>query len=185
VLFPPFKIPNLVYADVGEEQKFDVSESVQNIEDDDPHIISPLSFSVTFLKAKDRIEGNFQHIETDIMVTCPRCLGEYQQHIHIPFCSYSYLLFPNHISDEDRMDSFWVDLKNNQIDVSEALRDEILLKIDPFAVCTDSCRGFCPVCGKNRNLDPCSCTIHSEEKVDYKPLAKLKDLNQSYAKKKR
>jgi uncharacterized protein len=174
-----------VYADVGEEQKFDVSESVQNIEDDDPHIISPLSFSVTFLKAKDRIEGNFQHIETDIMVTCPRCLGEYQQHIHIPFCSYSYFLFPDHISDEDKMDSFWVDLKNNQIDVSEALRDEILLQIDPFAPCTKDCQGICPLCGKNKNRDSCSCVEDNNKQIHDKPLAKLKDLNQAYAKKKR
>ena len=24
-------------------------------------------------------------------------------------------------------------------------------------VCSEACRGVCPVCGKNRNLEACSC----------------------------
>ena len=30
---------------------------------------------------------------------------------------------------------------------------ELLLKV----VCSEACRGICPVCGKNRNLESCSC----------------------------
>ena len=41
----------------------------------------------------------------------------------------------------------------------ETLAEEQLYLILPLKpVCSPTCRGLCPTCGANRNIDPCSCT---------------------------
>jgi uncharacterized protein len=44
-----------------------------------------------------------------------------------------------------------------EIDVSDEVRDEILLAIPVGPLCSPTCRGLCAVCGGNRNLVPCDC----------------------------
>jgi uncharacterized protein len=44
-----------------------------------------------------------------------------------------------------------------EIDVSDEIRDEILLAIPVSPLCKPDCRGLCPVCGGNRNVTPCDC----------------------------
>jgi uncharacterized protein len=36
-------------------------------------------------------------------------------------------------------------------------RAAVLLELPLAALCRVDCAGFCPVCGANRNEDPCSC----------------------------
>jgi uncharacterized protein len=54
-----------------------------------------------------------------------------------------------------------------ELDLSEAMREEILLAIDLFVVCDPECRGLCPQCGVNRNNETCSCgTEESDPRWD-------------------
>ncbi|MBN2163288.1 MAG: DUF177 domain-containing protein [Pontiellaceae bacterium] len=45
----------------------------------------------------------------------------------------------------------------DQVDVTEDLREEILLHLPGFAVCGESCKGQCAQCGANLNDGPCDC----------------------------
>lgn len=44
-----------------------------------------------------------------------------------------------------------------ELDLGEPVREELILCIDPYAVCDPDCRGLCPRCGANRNTETCSC----------------------------
>jgi uncharacterized protein len=44
-----------------------------------------------------------------------------------------------------------------ELDLREAVREELILCIDPYVVCDPDCRGLCPRCGANRNTGPCAC----------------------------
>ena len=47
--------------------------------------------------------------------------------------------------------------QGEQIDLEPLLREQILLAV-PFApLCSESCRGLCPVCGIDRNTGSCTC----------------------------
>jgi len=55
---------------------------------------------------------------------------------------------------------------------------EVALALPVKFVCREDCRGLCPVCGGNRNVEPCTC---SEEVIEETPVqnsgfAGLKDL---------
>ena len=43
------------------------------------------------------------------------------------------------------------------IDLTEVVRQDLLLALPPHPVCRSRCAGLCPVCGKNRNEGACEC----------------------------
>jgi uncharacterized protein len=56
--------------------------------------------------------------------------------------------------------------------LEDALREQVLLALPLKVVCREDCKGLCPHCGKNLNLEPCSCA----EPVEEPRWAALKDL---------
>ena len=47
--------------------------------------------------------------------------------------------------------------KGDHLLLEDALREQVLLAVPLKVLCRDDCQGLCPVCGKNRNTEPCSC----------------------------
>jgi len=43
------------------------------------------------------------------------------------------------------------------IELNDVLREYVLLALPMQRVCSEDCKGFCPVCGQNRNQEPCAC----------------------------
>ncbi len=43
------------------------------------------------------------------------------------------------------------------IDLDELVREQVLLALPARALCGDDCKGLCPVCGADRNTNPCQC----------------------------
>ena len=41
--------------------------------------------------------------------------------------------------------------------LEDVLREQVLLSLPVRTLCKPDCKGLCPRCGKNRNLEPCSC----------------------------
>ncbi len=44
-----------------------------------------------------------------------------------------------------------------EIDLTRALREQILLSIPPSPLCSEDCKGLCPTCGKDLNEGECGC----------------------------
>ena len=43
------------------------------------------------------------------------------------------------------------------IDVDELVREQVLLALPPRILCTEECKGLCPVCGADKNQQDCAC----------------------------
>ena len=50
-----------------------------------------------------------------------------------------------------------------ELDLGEAIREEMILSQSPLALCKPDCKGLCPRCGVNLNEDRCEC---SNEELD-------------------
>ncbi len=59
---------------------------------------------------------------------------------------------------EDDGDTRLFEADAAELDLGEALREEMILAIDPYVVCRPECRGLCPQCGANLNTETCACT---------------------------
>jgi uncharacterized protein len=47
--------------------------------------------------------------------------------------------------------------------LEDTLREQILLAIPLKVICREGCKGLCPHCGKNLNLEQCSCEIAEDD----------------------
>ncbi|MGD2068545.1 MAG: DUF177 domain-containing protein [Gemmatimonadota bacterium] len=51
----------------------------------------------------------------------------------------------------------------DEIDLGEAIREELVLDVDRYVVCDAACRGLCPICGVNRNEEECDCSFEEPD----------------------
>jgi uncharacterized protein len=91
---------------------------------------------------------------------CARCLEPARVAVHVPLVV-TYVSFEETGNDEETEDDDpdVVVFSGGEIDLSEAIRDEIVLALPMNPLCTETCRGLCPVCGGNRNQVACTCEI--------------------------
>jgi uncharacterized protein len=61
-----------------------------------------------------------------------------------------------------------------ELNIGEAIREELILALDPFVLCDPACRGLCPHCGVNLNQQSCSC-VTEESDPRWDVLRTLKD----------
>jgi uncharacterized protein len=57
--------------------------------------------------------------------------------------------------EEDR--ALWIS-DRHILDLTEVLRQDVVLALPMHVLCSDECRGLCPVCGQNLNQGSCGCT---------------------------
>jgi uncharacterized protein len=49
------------------------------------------------------------------------------------------------------------------LELEDILRERVLLALPMQRVCSDLCKGICPVCGKNRNESECDCRVETSD----------------------
>lgn len=53
--------------------------------------------------------------------------------------------------------------KSGVLDLTQAVREHVLLSVPEYVNCDETCRGFCPRCGTNLNETPCECRTEEED----------------------
>ena len=80
------------------------------------------------------------HIEADFGYLCARCLEELHE---VQAIDYEF--------------NFEVSPGVEYIDLGEEIRQEFLLANPTKVLCKEDCKGMCPRCGANLNLEQCKC----------------------------
>ena len=111
-------------------------------------------------KAKEqfRLVGD---VKTVLELPCSRCLEPFQHGVD----SHFDLRYQPHaantgeaereIEEDDLSTAFY---ENEQIDLGQLMREQFYLAVPMKPLCSDACRGLCPVCGANLNREKCGCT---------------------------
>jgi uncharacterized protein len=94
------------------------------------------------------------------VVDCDRCLKELVVPVQAEFslqyvtpAEYAFLQAAELEEDDLALSVF----DGEGIDIDEIVREQVLLAVPTRLLCADDCKGFCPVCGTNRNLNECNC----------------------------
>ncbi len=70
-------------------------------------------------------------------------------------------------------DSYAVAPEATEIDVTPAVREELLLALPRYVLCREDCKGICPQCGRDLNAGLCGCAPATD--LRWQPLQALKD----------
>jgi uncharacterized protein len=47
--------------------------------------------------------------------------------------------------------------RGDEVDLTDAVREQVLLRVPQYVLCREDCRGLCPKCGADLNAAPCDC----------------------------
>jgi uncharacterized protein len=98
----------------------------------------------------------------DLKPACDRCLESFDRHLdvemHVNMAPKKDLFLPEgeetELTEDDVNFSFY---EGEAIDLDPIIREVLLLEIPLQYLCKETCKGLCPRCGKNWNLETCSC----------------------------
>jgi uncharacterized protein len=115
-------------------------------------------------------------IKARISAPCDRCLNEVAIPVQIPFDLFYAPAKPGEGSAGER-ELFERDLdfaiyENDQIDLDELVLEQLELSLPSRVLCREECRGLCPQCGADLNVDQCDCKPQIDPR--WRALADLK-----------
>lgn len=157
-------LARLLEEPVGSRMRFDVDEAQQRLAED--LLVEFVWGTIEFTRTNRGIFGEGQ-LHSQVQLECARCLESFSQPIDFHLES-QFGLPP--INPQGGT-IFPIGVKGI-LDLTEALREQILLDLPMRPLCRPDCRGLCIKCGKNLNEGPCDCV---QETIDPR-LVGLKEL---------
>jgi uncharacterized protein len=83
---------------------------------------------------------------------CHRCLADFSTTLEISFAEDF-----QETTGEDKPDAGHANYQGDEIDITELVREYLLLAEPMKTLCREDCKGLCPKCGANLNHNSCSC----------------------------
>lgn len=153
----------------GLDKEFDIPISLE-----EGGIEKPVHVNMRVMKygASVLIEG---HASMTATLSCSRCLEDFSYPMDVEFTDEyipdtEIVRASEHALGSDELNIGYY--SNDEIDVKELIKEQMLLMVPIKQLCKADCRGICPKCGKDLNTGSCEC---KEDIVDPR-LAKLSEL---------
>jgi uncharacterized protein len=119
-------------------------------------------------------------IRGKIRLQCSRCLEPFLKTLEEPVgLEWRLISTPPKPSDKEKEAGLQIEdletglIQDGVLDLSENILEEVILTVPIQPLCRGSCLGLCPVCGENKNSNPCQCKL-KEENGPFSVLKKLK-----------
>ena len=110
-----------------------------------------------------RIQGRYT---VEMAAQCDRCLGGARFPLDAGFDLFYKPMSVIARDEEVEIDEGEAEIgfyEGGGIELEDILREQVLLALPMQRVCSESCKGICPACGKNRNETMCDCKIESTD----------------------
>lgn len=139
------------------DRRFDASAFDQP--DETYRVVAPvrLLFDIDKDGKQFRLVGR---VQTRLQLSCGRCLEPFELPVDEAF-DLVYLPHDDNrgegeleIANDDLATAFY---RDEVIDLGEIVREQFYLAAPMKALCADTCRGLCPICGTNLNTSSCRC----------------------------
>lgn len=169
-----YNVSQLLKSPTGTTRYYKIHDDVTDLD----AAITPLSTldgEITMVRTADGILVTGD-LHTSVELSCSRCLDlfampvrfsvEEEFHPSIDIITGAKIPLTSDDEPETRIDVHHI------LEVSEVMRQNLLLALPMYPVCRSKCKGLCPKCGQNWNEAPCDCTL---EEIDPR-LAVLKQL---------
>ncbi|HEX2210003.1 MAG TPA: DUF177 domain-containing protein [Longimicrobium sp.] len=117
-------------------------------------LAEPLEVDLT---AREVGDGVFVRgrLRTTVRLACRRCLSSVEQPVDDTVDLLYQTLGPD--DEEAEGEVYALPPRGDELDLRDAVREQLLLRAPEFALCSEACRGICPTCGADLNQGDCDC----------------------------
>jgi uncharacterized protein len=121
-------------------------------------VVEPVTLDGRILKDRDRFRL-IGTVSTVLELSCSRCLEPFRLPVNAAF-DVRYLPQSENTGDEREVEeddlsvSFY---RDESIDLGQVLDEQFYLAMPMKPLCRDHCKGLCPSCGANMNVETCGC----------------------------
>jgi uncharacterized protein len=153
-----FNVAQLLQEDPGSTRRHELDEPPYRI-DEGVEAISPLTGTVRLNRTNRGVLADAD-VATDLRLECSRCLEEVVVPIRAQITEEYYPTVDLRSGvTVDRPDGGAGYMLNeaHELDLTEPVRQSILLELPMKPLCRGDCAGLCPQCGKNLNEGACQC----------------------------
>jgi uncharacterized protein len=153
-----YNVAQLMKASVGTSLEDDIHEEDIQL-DEDLKVIGPIDGHVRIRRTNQGllVDG---WVDLTLELTCTRCLKIFEQPIHVTFMEQFHptvdIITGVALPPIEEEDVFPID-DHHLIDITEAIRQQVLLALPMATLCQEDCAGLCSQCGHDLNLGPCDC----------------------------
>lgn len=158
-----YNVAQLLKEQSGHTRQFTLHEDIRQL---DAEIVplSTLDGKIQLIRTADGVlvMGN---LHASVELVCSRCLDEFSMPLQFvleeefrPTIDITTGASLPRLPDDESATQ--ID-DHHEINLTEVVRQNMLLEIPPSPICRTKCLGLCPTCGKNWNDGPCDCT-HDE-----------------------
>ena len=153
-----FNVAQLLQEDPGATRHYELDEPPYEI-DDGVEAISPLTGPVKLNRTNRGILADAE-LATDVRLECSRCLEEVvvpiRTHITEEFYPTVDLRSGLLIERPEGGTGFMLN-ESHELDLTEPVRQSVLLELPMKPLCRADCAGLCVQCGQNLNEGGCGC----------------------------
>jgi uncharacterized protein len=156
--------------DLREFETFPAQASLQSqlgrLQIDFPGVMDVKSAQMEITVAKSGEEFYCQgEVRAEVKLECSRCLEPFDAELtngtDFIVCAEEQRAQSKDVIDNE--DYVFFRGKDLQADVSEMVRQAIILAVGMKPLCSEECRGLCPRCGANLNEETCSCLARQHD----------------------
>ena len=115
------------------------------------------------LEGEIRIQGKYT---VELTAACDRCLALARFPLDTGFDLFYRPMADIADEEEIEIDEAETEIgfyEGGGMELEDILREQVLLALPMQRVCSEVCKGICPVCGKNRNDVECDCKIETTD----------------------
>jgi uncharacterized protein len=116
-------------------------------------------------------------VQGKLRLDCGRCLETFLKTLDEPVGA-EWRLIVAPLKSSNQEGAFQIEdletglIKEGFVHLGERILEEVILAIPIQPLCRETCLGLCPICGENKNINPCSC----KSKAEASPFSGLKNL---------
>ncbi len=92
-------------------------------------------------------------VSGEIKTNCYRCANVIKKE----FTHFIKEAFKNENYSEKETSTDLINIQGNEINIGQIVANNILLNLEMRYLCKSECKGLCPICGKNLNIEKCEC----------------------------
>jgi uncharacterized protein len=101
-------------------------------------------------------------VRTDLRLICDRCLGDAPRLVEGAFKVWLVSEIPSALNaDEEEVLVF--SPRSQEVDLSSVIAGTIHTELPSKTLCREDCKGLCPACGADLNIQPCRCVTEEAD----------------------